>query len=329
MKGDALIALGKHKEVIQLCEHTLDIAEKNFEAGTNSYNCKDMLKLWRWNLLSKSYFHLGRLEVALDYIEKHEQLRPTADRSRIVGSDEPLAPFAVTIHELLHCKNVGNEAFQSAVCFCNRAAAHQSLGEIIDAIGDCSTAIALDGTYSKALSRRATLWEIIRDYKRAAEDLQRLVNILEVQSVENSQKSATSGKTTNGSVKDLRKVRRRISSIEEKAKGERSLDLYIILGIKPSDTAAEAEVKKAYRKAALRHHPDKAAQVLARAESGSNGPQWKSIQIDADSLFKMIGEAYSVLSDSTKRSKYDLDEEMWDDIYSSRRASDFYSSQTV
>lgn len=70
-------------------------------------------------------------------------------------------------------QNAGNEAFQSgkhteavehytaaisksieslpfaAVCFCNRAAAHQSLGEIIDAIGDCSTAIALDGSYSK------------------------------------------------------------------------------------------------------------------------------------------------------------------------------------
>lgn len=36
-----------------------------------------------------------------------------------------------------------------AICFCNRAAAYQSLGQIIDAISDCSIAIALDENYSK------------------------------------------------------------------------------------------------------------------------------------------------------------------------------------
>ncbi|KAI3514411.1 hypothetical protein L1887_12792 [Cichorium endivia] len=328
MKGEALLVLGKHKEVVQLCEQTLDTAEKNFD-------CKNSIKLWRWNLISKSYFHLGRLEMALDLIQKHEQLR-----NRDVGPEESLVSLAVTIRELLHSKNLGNEAFQNgkhteavehysaaisksieshsfaAVCFCNRAAAHQSLGEIIDAIGDCSIAIALDTSYPKALSRRATLLEMIRDYKHAADDLQRLISILETQS-QNSHKSAS-----NGSVKDLRRARRRLSVLEEKGKKERSLDLYLILGLKATDGAAD--VKKAYRKAALRHHPDKVSQ------------QWKaiaeSIQMDADRLFKMIGEAYAVLSDSTKRSKYDLEEEMWDEMEinvgsSNRRGSDFYGSQ--
>lgn len=45
-------------------------------------------------------------------------------------------------------KSVKSHSF-AAVCFCNRAAAHQSLGEIIDAIGDCSLAIALDRSYPK------------------------------------------------------------------------------------------------------------------------------------------------------------------------------------
>ena len=36
-----------------------------------------------------------------------------------------------------------------AICFCNRAAAHQALGQIADAIADCSVAIALDGNYAK------------------------------------------------------------------------------------------------------------------------------------------------------------------------------------
>lgn len=70
---------------------------------------------------------------------------------------------------------------------------------------------------------------MIRDYKHAGDDLQRFISILEIQSRESSQKSPTPGKTVNGSVKDLRKARRRLSSIEEKAKTERSLDLYLIL----------------------------------------------------------------------------------------------------
>ncbi|GJY77489.1 7-hydroxymethyl chlorophyll a reductase, chloroplastic, partial [Tanacetum coccineum] len=37
----------------------------------------------------------------------------------------------------------------TAKCLCNRVAAHQALGKIIDAIADCNLAIALDGDYMK------------------------------------------------------------------------------------------------------------------------------------------------------------------------------------
>lgn len=37
----------------------------------------------------------------------------------------------------------------TAICFSNRAAAYQALGQITDAIADCSIAIALDPSYSK------------------------------------------------------------------------------------------------------------------------------------------------------------------------------------
>jgi DnaJ homolog subfamily C member 7 len=37
----------------------------------------------------------------------------------------------------------------SAICFCNRAAAYQAMGQILDAISDCSLAIALDAGYTK------------------------------------------------------------------------------------------------------------------------------------------------------------------------------------
>lgn len=37
----------------------------------------------------------------------------------------------------------------AAVCFCNRAAAYKALGQITDAIADCSLAMALDRNYRK------------------------------------------------------------------------------------------------------------------------------------------------------------------------------------
>ena len=37
----------------------------------------------------------------------------------------------------------------AAICVCNRAAAHQAMGQVTDAISDCSLAIALDETYAK------------------------------------------------------------------------------------------------------------------------------------------------------------------------------------
>lgn len=99
--------------------------------------------------------------------------------------------------------------------------------------------------------------------------------------------------------------------MEEEDRKEIPLNFYLILGVDPSVGASE--IRKAYRKAALKHHPDKAGQSLARNDNVDDG-LWKEIaeevHKDADRLFKMIGEAYAVLSDSTKRSRYDLEEEM-------------------
>jgi DnaJ-class molecular chaperone len=62
-------------------------------------------------------------------------------------------------------------------------------------------------------------------------------------------------------------------------------DYYKTLGIQKG--ASDEDIKKAYRKLALKYHPD------------------KNKAADAEEKFKEIAEAYEVLSDKKKRDVYD------------------------
>jgi len=63
-------------------------------------------------------------------------------------------------------------------------------------------------------------------------------------------------------------------------------DYYSILGVKKTDS--DADIKKAYRKLAMKYHPD-------HTKGDKN----------AEEKFKKISEAYAVLSDKEKRKEYD------------------------
>ena len=67
---------------------------------------------------------------------------------------------------------------------------------------------------------------------------------------------------------------------------ENKRDYYEVLGVEK--TASAEEIKKAYRKSAMKYHPDR-------------NPGDKT----AEEKFKELGEAYEVLSDDEKRSRYD------------------------
>lgn len=52
----------------------------------------------------------------------------------------------------------------AAVCYCNRAAAYKALGQITDAIADCSLSIALDGNYLKVSLLNRTSFVLLTCY---------------------------------------------------------------------------------------------------------------------------------------------------------------------
>jgi len=66
-------------------------------------------------------------------------------------------------------------------------------------------------------------------------------------------------------------------------------DFYELLWV--SKTASQDEIKKAYRKLAMKYHPDRA-------------PEWKKKEYEEK--FKEIWEAYNTLSDEQKRKQYDM-----------------------
>ncbi|KAL8777019.1 MAG: hypothetical protein Q9203_002979 [Teloschistes exilis] len=153
----------------------------------------------------------------------------------------------------------------------NRAMASIKLKDYKSAISDCDRAIALDSSYMKARKTRARAmgesgsWEdAVREYKAIAE--------------------------SNPSEPGIQKE---IHNAELEVKKSKRKDYYKLLGVEKD--ASESEIKKAYRKLAIVHHPDKNPDDASAAEK-----------------FKEIGEAYECLSDGQKRARYDSGEDLID-----------------
>ncbi|SPO29810.1 related to tetratricopeptide repeat protein 2, dnajc7 [Ustilago trichophora] len=152
-----------------------------------------------------------------------------------------------------------------AILYSNRATANSKNGDHEAAISDCDAALQLDSGYVKALRTRARALlatekyeEAVRDFKKALEEA-----------------SVSGGR-------EAEQLQRELRSAEIDLKRSKKKDYYKILNV--TKTASESEIKKAYRKESLKHHPDK------------GGDEEK---------FKLCSEAYAVLTDENKRRRYD------------------------
>lgn len=138
----------------------------------------------------------------------------------------------------------------------NRALCRVQLKDYQGAIEDCERAIQLDPSYTKAKKTKATAQGQAGNWEQAVREWKELQEL----------------EPQDGSIaKEVRKA-------ELELKKSKRKDYYKILGVEKD--ADENQIKKAYRKAAIIHHPDKNPDDEHAAER-----------------FKDIGESYETLSD--------------------------------
>lgn len=169
-----------------------------------------------------------------------------------------------------------NKATNAKLYF-NRATVAAKLKKFQDSVSDCNEALKLDDKYLKALVRRGRSYMELEKYEEAVRDFEQ-VNKME---------------RNNGEYRQL------LSTAKLELKKSKRKDYYKILGVERS--ANEDEIKKAYRKRALVHHPGTLKSpaitcnikanlgLLFRSSFGSNGRRkertrtqiqgsWRSLQ---------------------------------------------------
>ncbi|KAL0575543.1 hypothetical protein V5O48_006417 [Marasmius crinis-equi] len=151
-------------------------------------------------------------------------------------------------------------------------AATTQLHRYEDALADADTSIELVPNSFKALRTRARIHLALDNFEKATFDF----------------KSAISEAQADGSTSDadVRALRNELKKAEAALKRSKTKDYYKILGLQRDCT--EIEIKKAYRRESLKHHPDK------------GGDEEK---------FKLVVEAHAVLSDPDRRERYDMGED--------------------
>jgi len=147
------------------------------------------------------------------------------------------------------------------------------LGKNAEAVKDCSKAIEIDPNYLKAFTRRANCYLALEQYEEAVRDFERAHQLDE----------------------EDQDITRSLRSAKLELKKSKRKDYYKILGL--AKTAQDDDIKKAYRKLALKYHPDK-------------NQESEETKLKAEQMFKDVGEAYAVLSDPQKKRKYDSGEDL-------------------
>ncbi|CAE6474116.1 unnamed protein product [Rhizoctonia solani] len=181
---------------------------------------------------------------------------------------EAVERYGEALEAIGEAQKEGGGGHLRAVLLSNRATAQFKLKQLEPALEDTNASLALNPDSYKALRTRARIHLELEHYEDAVRDFKA------------AQESAEGDGAAAAEVRGLAEEAKKAEVLLKRSK---SKDYYKILSV-PRD-CSDAEIKKAYRRESLIHHPDKGG--------------------DAEK-FKLVGEAYQVLSDPQRRRRYDL-----------------------
>ncbi|XP_022903047.2 dnaJ homolog subfamily C member 7 isoform X1 [Onthophagus taurus] len=274
-KGECLAYLGRYEEAQELVNGILHIDKGNADA----IYVRGMCMFYEDNIDSACQHFMQVLRLAPD----HKKAMDLYKRAKLLKKKKDEGNDAFKNCRFQDALNLYTEALKvdpfnkktNAKLYFNRATVYSKLNKLADAVSDCTSALKLDDNYLKALLRRAKCYMDLGEYEEAVKDYEKACKM---------DKNREHKRLLNDAKLALKKSKRK--------------DYYKILGVERN--ATEDEIKKAYRKRALVHHPDR----HANASDAEKKEQEKK--------FKELGEAYGILSDSKKKARYDSGQDLED-----------------
>merc|ERR1719412_2571728 len=268
-KAECLAYLGRYVEAQNIANDLLRSDSMNADAMYVRGLC-----LYYEDFVDKAFTHFQQvLRLAPD----HQMAKDTYKRAKSLKQTKEEGNLAFKSSNWTKAHELYSQALQIDPCnkatnaklYFNRATVAAKLKKFTESVNDCDEALKLDEGYLKALVRRGRSYMELEKYEEAVRDFEQ-VNKME---------------------RGNHEYRNLLATAKVELKKSKRKDYYKILGI--DRNANDEEIKKAYRKRALVHHPDR--------HSGASEEEKK----EHERKFKEIGEAYGVLSDTKKRSRYD------------------------
>lgn len=181
----------------------------------------------------------------------------------------------------------------------NRAQTCLKLRRISEAIADAERAIAADERFAKAYLRRAQAYELQEEWQAAVRDFTKVQELDDkfpgiAEHVKRAKLELKKSKRVDyykvralGLGACMERWRAGMARLNAAVLSDRHAAVQLL---EVDQNAGDAEIKKAYKRAALKCHPDKVAEGERDA---------------AEKRFKQLVEANAILTDSEKRRRYD------------------------
>lgn len=267
-KAECLMLLGRYEEAQEIATNILHSDEKNTDALYIRGICL--------------YYH-DNIDSALACFQHVLRLAPDHNKTlamyKLVKSlkiKKENGNMAFKMEQFQEAHRLYTEALAidpqnvitNAKLHFNKAMVAAKMRNWSESVQECTEALKLDENYFKARLRRASSYMELEQYEEAIQDLE---------------KACLMNKT--------REIKRRLYMAKLALKKSKQKDYYKILGI--DKNASTDDIKKAYKKGAMVHHPDRHANATEDEKK------------EQEKKFKEVGEAYGILSDPKKRLRYD------------------------